>query len=80
MNYFFTAVFTVVLPFFTFSQNDPSIFEKFNSQFFEIDGYQINVETLRSGNPIFFFVGGPGNFQDYMQGTFGHYYKNSHEK
>ncbi len=39
-----------------------------------IDGYQINVETLGEGDPIFFFAGGPGNSHDYMQGRFGHYH------
>jgi proline iminopeptidase len=56
-------------------QADSTIFEKFTSQFFEIDGYRINVETLGEGDAIFFFAGGPGNSHDYMQGNFGQYYK-----
>ncbi len=71
------SLYSLLLALNSFGQNDPAIFEKFNSQFFEIDGYKINVETLGSGNPIFFFAGGPGNSHDYMQGAFGHYYKNA---
>lgn len=58
-----------------YSQTDPNIFEKFESKFYEIDGYKINVEVLGEGDPIFFLPGGPGNSHDYMQGAFGHYYK-----
>ncbi|WP_299337675.1 alpha/beta fold hydrolase [uncultured Psychroserpens sp.] len=57
------------------AQTDPEIFDKFESKFYNIDGYQINVEVLGEGNPIFFLPGGPGNSHDYMQGAFGHYYK-----
>lgn len=57
------------------AQTDPNIFEKFESKFFTIDGYNINVEILGEGDPIFFLPGGPGNSHDYMQGAFGHYYK-----
>lgn len=57
------------------AQVDPEIFEKFESKFIEIDGYNINVEIKGSGDPIFFLPGGPGNSHDYMQGAFGHYYK-----
>jgi len=57
------------------AQQDPEIFEKFESKFYTIDGYQINVEVLGSGDPIFFLPGGPGNSHDYMQGNFGQYYK-----
>nr|WP_321232656.1 alpha/beta fold hydrolase [uncultured Psychroserpens sp.] len=57
------------------AQTDPEIFEKFESRFHMIDGYQINVEVLGEGEPIFFLPGGPGNSHDYMQGAFGHYYK-----
>lgn len=57
------------------AQQDPEIFEKFESKFYTIDGYQINVEVLGSGAPIFFLPGGPGNSHDYMQGNFGQYYK-----
>ncbi|SDR79841.1 proline iminopeptidase [Formosa sp. Hel1_31_208] len=58
-----------------FAQTDPEIFEKFESKFYTIDGYQINVEILGEGDPIFFLPGGPGNSHDYMQGAFGHYHK-----
>ncbi len=57
------------------SQVDPDIFEKYESKFITIDGYQINIEVKGSGDPIFFLPGGPGNSHDYMQGAFGHYYK-----
>ncbi|RCU58927.1 alpha/beta fold hydrolase [Oceanihabitans sediminis] len=57
------------------AQQDPEIFEKFESKFYTIDGYKINVEMKGSGDPIFFLPGGPGNSHDYMQGNFGHYYK-----
>lgn len=57
------------------AQQDTDIFEKFESKFYEIDGYKINVETKGSGDPIFFLPGGPGNSHDYMQGNFGQYYK-----
>ncbi|MFH4963637.1 alpha/beta hydrolase [Gaetbulibacter sp. M235] len=58
-----------------FSQIDPDIFSKFESKFYEIDGYKINVEVKGSGDPIFFLPGGPGNSHDYMQANFGQYYK-----
>ncbi len=57
------------------AQTDPNIFDKFESKFYTIDGYKINVEVLGEGEPIFFLPGGPGNSHDYMQGAFGHYYK-----
>lgn len=57
------------------SQQDPNIFDKFESKFYTIDGYKINVEVLGEGDPIFFLPGGPGNSHDYMQGNFGQYYK-----
>jgi len=63
------------LPILSFSQVDPNIYEKFESKFYEIDGYKINVEVLGTGDPIFFLPGGPGNSHDYMQGNFGQYYK-----
>lgn len=67
--------FFLCLPILGFSQVDPNIFEKFESKFYEIDGYNINVEVLGEGDPIFFLPGGPGNSHDYMQGNFGQYYK-----
>lgn len=57
------------------AQQDPEIYDKFESKFIEIDGYKINVEIKGTGDPIFFLPGGPGNSHDYMQGNFGHYYK-----
>lgn len=58
------------------SQNLPQadIFDKFESKFYSIEGYKINVEVLGEGEPIFFLPGGPGNSHDYMQGSFGQYY------
>ena len=58
-----------------YAQQDSLIFDKFESKFYKIDGYKINVEMKGSGDPIFFLPGGPGNSHDYMQGNFGHYYK-----
>ncbi len=58
-----------------FSQRDPEIFSKFESKFYDVEGYKINVEVKGSGDPIFFLPGGPGNSHDYMQANFGQYYK-----
>jgi proline iminopeptidase len=58
-----------------YSQTDPDIFSKFESKFYNIDGYNINVEIKGSGDPIFFLPGGPGNSHDYMQANFGQYYQ-----
>lgn len=63
---------------FLFAQNDKSIFDKFTSTFIDVNGYKINVETLGTGKPLFFFAGGPGDSHDYMQGSFGHYH-NTHQ-
>jgi len=63
-----------VLPINVNAQQDPSIFDQFDSQFIEFDGYKINVEVKGSGEPIFFLPGGPGNSHDYMQGNFGQYH------
>ena len=60
-----------------FSQQDPNIFDQFESKFIKIDGYNINVEMKGQGYPIFFLPGGPGNSHDYMQGNFGQYYKSN---
>ena len=61
---------------FLLSQNLPQldIYDKFESKFYNIDGYYINVEVLGEGHPIFFLPGGPGNSHDYMQGNFGQYH------
>lgn len=58
-----------------FAQQEAAIYGKFESKFYTIDGYKINVEVKGNGDPIFFLPGGPGNSHDYMQGNFGHYYK-----
>ena len=58
-----------------YSQRDQDIFSKFESKFYKINGYKINVEVKGTGDPIFFLPGGPGNSHDYMQGNFGQYYK-----
>ena len=56
------------------AQPDRTIFDEFTPHFIQIDGYRINVETRGTGDPLFFFAGGPGNSHDYMQGNFGQYY------
>ena len=71
---FFLLGYLLITPL-VFSQTDPDIFDKFESKFYTIDGYKINVEIKGSGEPIFFLPGGPGNSHDYMQANFGHYYK-----
>ncbi len=68
-------LFSLSLTSFLFGQEADFIYNQFESQFIEIDGYKINVEVLGKGDPIFFFSGGPGNSHDYMQGNFGRYYK-----
>src|SRR5690606_10846483 len=65
----------LLISFLGFGQVEPDIYDKFESKFYTIDGYKINVEVLGSGDPIFFLPGGPGNSHDYMQGNFGQYYK-----
>ena len=65
----------LLISFNSFSQKDPDIFSKFESKFYKIDGYNINVEVKGTGDPIFFLPGGPGNSHDYMQANFGQYYK-----
>ena len=72
---FYIFLFIGLITFGTIAQQDPEIFDKFESKFYTIDGYKINVEVLGQGDPIFFLPGGPGNSHDYMQGNFGHYYK-----
>lgn len=71
----FFCVFLFLITTTVVAQQDPEIFDKFESKFYTIDGYKINVEVLGEGNPIFFLPGGPGNSHDYMQGNFGQYYK-----
>ncbi len=76
------SIFKLVLLFLIIStslsaQVDKNIFEKFESKFYTINGYKINVEVKGQGDPVFFLPGGPGNSHDYMQGSFGQYYKNN---
>ncbi len=59
------------------SQNGENIFEQFTPKFFEVNSYNINVEVLGEGEPIIFLAGGPGDSHDYMQGSFGKYYKSN---
>ncbi|MGB3606648.1 alpha/beta fold hydrolase [Psychroserpens sp.] len=76
MNYILRLCIFVCVPICHLNaQTDPNIFEKFKSEIYKVDGYNINVEILGEGRPIFFLPGGPGNSHDYMQGAFGHYYK-----
>ncbi|WP_452597603.1 alpha/beta fold hydrolase [Pontimicrobium sp. MEBiC01747] len=76
MKLLFKLLFTLLITSTSlYAQQDPNIFDLFESKFYTIDGYKINVETKGSGDPIFFLPGGPGNSHDYMQGNFGQYYK-----
>lgn len=76
MKLLFKLLFTLLITSTSlYAQQDPNIFDQFESKFYTIDGYKINVETKGSGDPIFFLPGGPGNSHDYMQGNFGQYYK-----
>jgi len=75
MRYLFLLPILLFLKFQALAQPDENIFEKFKPKFIKIDKYKINVETLGEGDPIFFFAGGPGNSHDYMEGSFGQYYK-----
>ena len=59
------------------AQVDPNIYSQFEEQSITIDGYKINLEVKGTGAPIFFLPGGPGNSHDYMQGSFGQYYKSN---
>ena len=65
----------VLISIINFAQENDSIFDKFTPKFYNILGYNINVEVLGEGDPIVFIAGGPGNSHDYMQGNFGKYYK-----
>lgn len=71
LSFLFLITFSINLN----SQSDPTIFEKFTPKFYTINGYKINVESLGTGDPIVFLAGGPGDSHDYMQGSFGQYYK-----
>lgn len=76
MKLFYTLIcLLVIVPMTLSAQPEPDIYNKFESKFYTIDGYKINVEVLGNGDPIFFLPGGPGNSHDYMQGNFGQYYK-----
>ncbi|MGD8306092.1 MAG: alpha/beta hydrolase [Ignavibacteria bacterium] len=65
----------IVLSISCYAQLNPSVHDQFTPKFYNINGYNINVEVLGDGDPIVFLAGGPGNSHDYMQGAFGHYYK-----
>jgi len=69
------GILLIILSYNVYSQQDPNIFDQFESKFIKIDGYKINIEIKGEGDPIFFLPGGPGNSHDYMQGNFGQYYK-----
>lgn len=58
-----------------FAQQEANIYDKFESKFYTIDGYKINVEVKGTGDPIFFLPGVPRNSHDYLQGNFGQYFK-----
>lgn len=73
-QYFLLGLFSLFI-IHSFAQKDEAVFDKFDSKIIKIDGYKINVETRGKGNPIFFLAGGPGNSHDYLQGSFGQYYK-----
>ena len=68
------SLFTLLLSAQLLAQPAENIFDKFTSRTIQIDGYDINVESLGTGDAIFFFAGGPGNSHDYMQGNFGQYH------
>jgi len=75
---FIILSFFLLLSFSISAQVEENIFDQYIPTFHEINGYKINVETKGTGEPIFFFAGGPGNSHDYMQGNFGQYYQ-SHQ-
>lgn len=75
MRYLLLLTMLFCLKFQAFAQPDGNIFEKFKPNFIKIGKYNINVETLGEGAPIFFFAGGPGNSHDYLEGSFGQYHK-----
>jgi proline iminopeptidase len=75
MKYILFIICFVIIPNQTFSQVDPEVFDKFEGQTVRIDDYDIYLKVKGEGDPIFFLPGGPGNSHDYMQGSFGQYYK-----
>ncbi len=76
MKLYSLIVFILVFATLANAQIDPEIFDIYEEQKIQIDGYNIHLEVKGEGDPIFFLPGGPGNSHDYMQGSFGQYYKN----
>lgn len=50
-------------------QNDKKN-DQVKSQKIDFENYQIHIEVMGQGKPIFFFAGGPGNSHDYMEENF----------
>ncbi len=75
MKYLRLSLFFTFISIAFYAQTTDAIYEKFASRSIKIDGYDIHIETLGTGDALFFIPGGPGNSHDYMQGNFGHYYK-----
>lgn len=73
----YSLLFVFLVTFQVNAQIDEKIYDKFTSEFIDVDGYKINIEVLGEGDPIFFLPGGPGNSHDYMQGNFGQYFKSN---
>lgn len=72
---FFTLFLVLVCASPTYAQTNKRIYQKFEEQTIQIDGYNIHLEVKGEGGAIMFLPGGPGNSHDYMQGNFGQYYK-----
>ena len=72
---FFTLFLVLVCASSTYAQTNKRIYQKFEEQTIQIDGYNIHLEVKGEGDAIMFLPGGPGNSHDYMQGNFGQYYK-----
>ncbi|WP_194851471.1 alpha/beta fold hydrolase [Nonlabens antarcticus] len=73
-NYFILLV-VLTCSAFAKAQVDPTIYDQYEGNYINIDGYKIYLEVKGEGGAIFFLPGGPGNSHDYMQGSFGQYYK-----
>lgn len=75
MKLYAIVLLTLLFTSIAYAQIDPDIFDKYEAEKIQIDGYNIHLEVKGEGDPIFFLPGGPGNSHDYMQGNFGQYYK-----
>lgn len=75
MKTFLTFFCSFLVSFIVNAQVDPDIYDKFEGEKIQINGYSIYLEVKGEGDPIFFLPGGPGNSHDYMQGNFGQYHK-----